>query len=103
MNNPNSTAQLASTPGVGSSLFIAITKDFPPPWRLEYHEMQPWYSRQHVSRVVAANGECPVTLETHSGDGDMFNLGNEGAEALVRFVNAIHAGRSNDQAQRPDH
>jgi len=84
---------------VGSSaclgLFAAITKDFTAPWKLDYHAMKPHCSRQHVSCVVAANGKHPITLETHSGDGDMFNLRDEGAEALVKFVNAIHAERSN--------
>lgn len=82
-------------------LFFALTKYFPPPWKLEYHEMQRWYSRQPVSKVIAANGKCPLTRETHSGDGDMFNLGDEGAEALAKFINAIHAEMSNYQDGGP--
>lgn len=39
-----------------------------------------------------------MTLETYSGDGDMFNLGDEGAEAMVTFVNAIHTERSNAES-----
>jgi len=69
-------------------LLDVLTKNYPAPWMLEYHKDQPHYTRKHVSRIVAANGETPITLETHSGDGDMFYLGDEGAEALVEFVNS---------------
>lgn len=82
-NTPKNTPSL--------NLFTAITTGFPPPWRLEYHEKEPWHSTRHISKIVAANEESPVTLETYSGDGDMFNLRDTGAEALVTFVNAIHS------------
>ena len=72
-------------------LFAALTKDHPAPWQLRYHELQLWHDRQYVAAIVAANGETPLTLETHSGDGDLFFLGSEGAEALVAFVNGVHA------------
>ncbi len=78
------------------AFFACLSKNFPAPWKLEYHKMNPHYFRQHVSCVVAANGECPLTLETYSGDGDRFNLGGEGAEALVKFMNYIHAAGLTD-------
>jgi Holliday junction resolvase len=76
---------------VSLELFAALTKDFPPPWTLHYHEMKPHYDRPQVSEIEASNGEKPITLETYSGDGDMFYLRSEGAEALVEFVNAMHS------------
>jgi len=78
------------TATAAKDLFAEITKGFPPPWNLEYHKQGQFHPRQYVSKVVASNGECPITLETYSGDGDAFNLGSEGAEALVKFVNAMH-------------
>jgi hypothetical protein len=67
-------------------LFTEITREFPPPWTVEYHVPQHPHA---VSRVVASNGGYPITMETFTGDGDMFNLGSEGAEALAEFVNAM--------------
>jgi hypothetical protein len=77
-----------------TNLFLVLTKDFPAPWSVEYHRPMPWDQNRELRNVAvikAANGEHPLTLETHSGDGDHFNLGSEGAEALVAFVNSVHA------------
>lgn len=78
---------------IEQDLFESLTKDFPAPWKLLYHApaSNRGSDRRYVSCIEAASGECPLTLETHSGDGDMFYLRDEGAEALVKFVNSIQA------------
>lgn len=71
-------------------LFEKLTAKFPVPWNLVYHEKEAGHERQYVSEVVSMDGESVMKLETYSGDGDLFNLGSEGAEALVEFVNSMH-------------
>ena len=79
----------ATTDTPAQVLFAALTNDYPPPWRAEYHSYAPAF----VSNVVASNGDVVLSLETHSGDGDLFNLGTLGALALVEFVNATHSNK----------
>ena len=74
-----------------SELYAELTKHFPPPWTLEYHPQAPHHERPCVSKIVASNGAYPLTLETFQGDGAVFYLDDEGAEALVKFVNAMQA------------
>lgn len=71
-------------------LFYILTKDYPPPWRLTYHRKEDWHERQHVSEILAFNGKTVISLETYTGDGDIFYLGSEGAEALIAFINKTH-------------
>ena len=66
-------------------LYLKLTEDFPAPWRVTYHPPYP----DCVAEIIADNGETPLTLETHSGDGDGFYLQTAGAEALVDFVNEV--------------
>lgn len=73
---------------ISQKLFEALTKEYPAPWHVEYH---PGSESDSVSAIRASNGLTPLTLETHSGDGDMWHLRTEGAEALTDFVNAIYA------------
>ena len=68
-------------------LFAALTNDYPPPWRAEYHVYAPAF----VSKVVASNGDVVLSLETHSVDFGDGELGTPGALALVEFVNVTHA------------
>jgi hypothetical protein len=88
MESTTDTSRVGYTPG--SVLFAALTEGFPAPWKIEFHAMKPHYKRPHVAAIIAADGTNPITLETHSGDGDMFYLGDDGAEALAAFVNAMH-------------
>jgi len=71
-------------------LYSVLTKNFPAPWRLTYHEMCVHYPRPQVSSIEDVNGIDVIELATHTGDGDHFYLRNKGAEALVVFINGIH-------------
>lgn len=72
------------------NLFAALTKDFPSPWRFEHYPPDK-RGRVFLRTIISQNGHSVLDLETHGGDGDNFNLGDDAAIALVLFVNAMHA------------
>ena len=72
------------------NLFAALTKDFPSPWRFAHYPPDK-RGRVFLKTIFSRNGHSVLHLETHGGDGDNFNLGDDAAIALVLFVNAMHA------------
>lgn len=85
MNSNDAKAQAADT------LFAAMTENCPAPWALKFHHVN--RSPRPVRAIIDAEGDEVIYLETFTGDGDHFYLGDDGAEAMVQFVNAMNSAK----------
>jgi hypothetical protein len=65
-----------------------LLKFHPAPWRVEYHDMEPHWTRPCISAVKDSMGNPLWECETHGSYDDKVWLTNEATEALVAFVNA---------------